>query len=116
MTGRTHRDMMVYDVLPWAQQKMPDGWILQQDNDPKHTSGVVKTAFNERNVRFLDWPSHSPGRNPIEHVREELGGCVPRGQPEIGMRNLLSWLLNGMQYRTLSYRDSPIQCLLAVTP
>uniref|UniRef100_A0A7I4YLY6 DDE_3 domain-containing protein n=1 Tax=Haemonchus contortus TaxID=6289 RepID=A0A7I4YLY6_HAECO len=65
--------MVVNDVLPWAQQNMPDGWILQQENDLKHTSGIVKAAFDEQNVRLLHWPSQSSDLNPIEQEWEEPG-------------------------------------------
>uniref|UniRef100_A0A0N4VXH1 DDE_3 domain-containing protein n=1 Tax=Haemonchus placei TaxID=6290 RepID=A0A0N4VXH1_HAEPC len=71
MTGRSYGDMTVNDVLPWAQQNMPDGWILQQDNDPVHTSGTA--AFDDQNVRLLDWPSQPPDLIPIGHVWEEFG-------------------------------------------
>ena len=43
--------------------------ILQEDNDPKHTSNLAKSWKSSENVLRLDWPAMSPlDLNPIEHV------------------------------------------------
>ncbi|KAI5151536.1 hypothetical protein ENBRE01_2202 [Enteropsectra breve] len=42
--------------------------ILQQDNDPKHTSKKAKDYIKSLNLSVLHWSSCSPDLNPIEHV------------------------------------------------
>jgi len=44
------------------------GWILQEDNDPKHRSKICKKWKEEHGVIELPWPSMSPDQNPIENV------------------------------------------------
>ena len=43
-------------------------WILQEDNDPKHTSGKAKRWKNDNNIDIISWLSQSPDLNPMENI------------------------------------------------
>lgn len=38
--------------------------VFQQDNDPKHTSRIVREYLSTREFQVLDWPSQSPDLKP----------------------------------------------------
>ena len=58
-------------LLPSAKMLFPNdlnGWLLQEDNDPKHRSKKAIEWRNEHDVTRITWPSQSPDLNPIENV------------------------------------------------
>ena len=43
-------------------------FIFQQDNDPKHTSGIIKEFLSSNNIHTVNYTPQSPDLNPIEHL------------------------------------------------
>jgi len=64
-----YRKILNDHLYKYADEKMGRKWVLQQDNDPKHTSTDVQNDLKARIPgRILPWPSYSPDLNPIENV------------------------------------------------
>ena len=61
--------------------KLRRGWILQQDNDPKHCSNSTKAFMQRNKYNVLEWPSQSPDLNIIENVWGDLKQAVHARKP-----------------------------------
>ncbi len=66
MTGEIYRDILEGNIqdLFLSDEKL----ILQDDNDSKHRSLIVRQWKADYQIKSLNWPSNSPDLNPIENI------------------------------------------------
>lgn len=63
-----YKDILEKSMIPSAKKLLGKSYIFQHDNDPKHTSKLVKEFLQKKRVKVLFWPAMSPDLNPIEHI------------------------------------------------
>lgn len=65
-------EILTNALMPFLQQKFPDGHQFMQDNDPKHTSRSTQAFMEENGINWVRTPPSSPDLNPIENVWHEM--------------------------------------------
>ena len=68
MNAEKLKSILGAGLLPFIQEKFPDGHKLFQDQDPKHASIAIEEFFERNNVEWWPSPPESPDLNPIENV------------------------------------------------
>jgi len=68
MNGEMYRDILINNLSEEYADNLPLAWIFRQENDPKHTSKIVKSWLNQEAINVLHWPPQSPDLNPKENL------------------------------------------------
>ncbi|KAI6646362.1 hypothetical protein LOD99_9233 [Oopsacas minuta] len=87
LTERLYCDILHECLVEQASVLYPDGWVFQEDNDPKHTCKLAKGYMEEKGIHRMDWPACSPDLNPIENlwswIKREIDLKSPRNLNEL---------------------------------
>ncbi len=91
-----NRQILEGNLLPSIQQLgLGTNFTFMHDNDPKHTSALVKDWLRNNGVQVLQWPSSSPDLNPIEHLwdvlEDRLKKHYPTNKTELALRLVEEW-------------------------
>ncbi|KAK3556490.1 hypothetical protein QTP70_008318 [Hemibagrus guttatus] len=61
MNSAVYQKILKENVRPSVcDLKLKRTWVLQQDNDPKHTSKSTSEWLKKNKMKTLEWPSQSP--------------------------------------------------------
>lgn len=75
LTGEKYRQILKTHMAPHLRALMTQKAVkitFQHDNDPKHTSKVVKNYLKNAGFHVLDWASQSADLNPIENLWDQV--------------------------------------------
>jgi len=103
MNAEMYKDILINNLSGQYADNLQLAWIFQQENDPKHTSKIVKSWLNQEAINVLHWPPQSPDLNPTDTLRGILKQVV--GQKKPATKNDL-WRISQEEWKKIT----PQQC------
>ncbi len=73
--------VMVWGCFAVCDLKLKRTWVMQQDNDLKHTSKSTSEWLKKNKIKVLEWPSQSPDLNLIEMLWHDLKQSIHAQKP-----------------------------------
>ena len=69
LNQKGYHNILQCHALPSGKRLVGKGFILQQDNDPKHSShycqNYLKKKEKEKELKIMTWPPQSPDLNRV---------------------------------------------------
>lgn len=85
MKKEDYKSILIRHALPSGCRLFGKSWILQQDNDPKHSSNLCKDYLRRKaspgGMQLMEWPPQSPDLSPIELLWDEVDRQVQEKRP-----------------------------------
>ncbi len=82
MNSALYQKILKENVRPSVRDlKLKHTWVMQQDNDHKHTSKSTAEWLKKNTFKDLEFPSQSPNLNPIEMLWHDLKQSIHARKP-----------------------------------
>lgn len=82
-------------MLTLTEEEVPIKWEFMQYSDPKHPSKLANKYLQQNKINVMEWPSQSPGLNPIEHLwgilKRRIGDCKTKKKDELWSKIQREW-------------------------